>query len=413
MKPSPSVLLLILTTIGIVITLPGASSSTILFGNLPFANAQPTSNVEDEEQQRLPETQQEAQPIVRQGTAISSQDPLPGHEAMQMATVLPFRQDGTLYSGVITYTASAPAEVMILNMQTLNETEQTMLNATDDSDLETPFTLPLDNQTSIAFTTLPAETSATVPFVGNAVWLHTIDGTPFTATFTVNALILPSQIHNTFSEDLETTDTDTIEDGEGTEEVDTESTTGTDTDGVTEQDDVIGDEEDLEEDAVDTTNSGDEDEENGNAEGSTAADGNAEDEENGNAEGSTAADGNAEDEENGNAEDVNGDDNNQEVIVRIPRGSSSLTDDAYDPNPIEVNTGDTVTWVNDDRTPHTATSGSPESGSTGVFGGTDDSPEIMGPDGDTLSYTFDEAGEFEYYCTLHPNMVGTVIVTED
>ena len=89
-----------------------------------------------------------------------------------------------------------------------------------------------------------------------------------------------------------------------------------------------------------------------------------------------------------------------------------MTDDAYRPNPIEVSTGDTVTWINDVLTSHTATSGDLESGSTGMFCGTDDSPEIIGPEGDTQSFTFDEAGEFEYYCTLHPNMVGTVIVTE-
>jgi plastocyanin len=89
-----------------------------------------------------------------------------------------------------------------------------------------------------------------------------------------------------------------------------------------------------------------------------------------------------------------------------------LTEDAYTPNPVEVNVGGTVTWINDDLAPHTATAGSSSSGSTGMFGGTDDSPEIIGPEGDTQSFTFDEAGEFEYYCTLHPNMVGTVMVTE-
>jgi plastocyanin len=118
---------------------------------------------------------------------------------------------------------------------------------------------------------------------------------------------------------------------------------------------------------------------------------------------STAADDSAEDSDRGN---------NEEMIVRIPQGSSSLTDDAYIPNPIEVNTGDTITWINDDSTPHTATSGTPDSGSNGMFGGTDDSPEIIGSQGITQSFTFDEAGEFGYYCTLHPSMVGTVIVTE-
>jgi plastocyanin len=104
---------------------------------------------------------------------------------------------------------------------------------------------------------------------------------------------------------------------------------------------------------------------------------------------------------------------NEEVIVTIPEGASSLTDDAYSPNPVEVSIGDTVTWINDDFTSHTATSGTPDSGSTGMFGGTEDSPEIIEPEGGTQSYTFNEAGEFPYYCTLHPSMVGTVIVTEE
>jgi plastocyanin len=107
------------------------------------------------------------------------------------------------------------------------------------------------------------------------------------------------------------------------------------------------------------------------------------------------------------------DDDNEEVIVTIPEGASSLTDDAYSPNPVEVSIGDTVTWINNDFTSHTATSGTPDSGSTGMFGGTEDSPEIIEPEGGTQSFTFDEAGEFPYYCTPHPNMVGTVVVTEE
>jgi plastocyanin len=108
----------------------------------------------------------------------------------------------------------------------------------------------------------------------------------------------------------------------------------------------------------------------------------------------------------------NDENTNEEVIVRIPQGASELTDDAYSPNPVEVSVGDTVTWINDDITAHTATSGTSESGPTGMFGGTDDSPELIEPEGGSQSYTFDEAGEFPYYCIPHPNMVGTVIVTE-
>jgi nitrite reductase (NO-forming) len=92
------------------------------------------------------------------------------------------------------------------------------------------------------------------------------------------------------------------------------------------------------------------------------------------------------------------------VEVSIPQGSSTLSEGAYDPNPVQVSAGGTVTWINDDAQPHTATSG-----------------ENAAPDGKfdsgilaarkSFSYTFAEAGEYPYYCMLHPNMVGTVSVT--
>ena len=264
-----------------------------------------------------------------------------------MANILPFREDGTLHSGVLTYTATAPVEVVILNMQSLNETEQDILNtlnATAGGEFGSLFISQLDNQTSLSGSYITpsyagsAVPSASILFVGNAVWLHTIDGTPFSATFAVNAMVLPSQIQNVFNDPLVTTETDTLEgadegaEGEVAEDVDNGNTTGTDTDGLTEEVDDLGAEEESEEDATATTTTGDDDD-----------DGVA----------STVAD-------DDTAEDVDGDDND-EVIVIIPQDSSTLTDDAYRPNPIEVNTGDTVTWINDDSTSHTATSGSPES----------------------------------------------------
>ncbi|HXG05722.1 MAG TPA: plastocyanin/azurin family copper-binding protein [Nitrososphaera sp.] len=97
-----------------------------------------------------------------------------------------------------------------------------------------------------------------------------------------------------------------------------------------------------------------------------------------------------------------------EVQAEIRAGSSSLTDDAYSPNPIEINVGDTVTWTNRDSTPHTVTSGV-----NGVPDGKFDSSPNFNPliaPQQKFSHTFAEAGEFPYYCGLHPNMVGTVIV---
>jgi plastocyanin len=87
----------------------------------------------------------------------------------------------------------------------------------------------------------------------------------------------------------------------------------------------------------------------------------------------------------------------EEKVVSIVGNSGS---NSYDPNPIEVRVGDTVTWINDDSSPHTVTSSN---------GSTLES-DIMRR-GEAFSFTFDNVGEYPYFCTLHASMVGTVIVT--
>jgi plastocyanin len=89
--------------------------------------------------------------------------------------------------------------------------------------------------------------------------------------------------------------------------------------------------------------------------------------------------------------------------VSIVPDSSTMTDTAYQPNPVQINVGDTVTWINDDSQPHTVTSGE-EATPDGRF-----DSSTMTSDA-TFSHTFTEAGEYQYFCTLHPNMVGTVNV---
>src|SRR5215217_7668002 len=139
------------------------------------------------------------------GTITSIQDPLPGHEEHQAAILLPLRQDGSIYSGVLTYTASAPVEVVIADVQTLNETEQSILNVTEDDGFGTLLTSPLDNQTSIAITIITPPygdtpvPSASIPFAGNALWLHTLDGTPFVANYAVSAQVLSAETQNSIS----------------------------------------------------------------------------------------------------------------------------------------------------------------------------------------------------------------------
>ncbi|MEW6603632.1 MAG: plastocyanin/azurin family copper-binding protein [Thermoproteota archaeon] len=97
-----------------------------------------------------------------------------------------------------------------------------------------------------------------------------------------------------------------------------------------------------------------------------------------------------------------------EITADVTSGSSSKTTDAYAPNPINANVGDTVTWTNRDSTPHTVTSGT-AGAPDGKFDSSPGFNPLLAPQ-QTFSHTFTEAGEYPYYCGLHPNMVGTVIV---
>ena len=65
---------------------------------------------------------------------------------------------------------------------------------------------------------------------------------------------------------------------------------------------------------------------------------------------------------------------------------------------VTIQEGGTVTWQNAESMPHTVTA------SDGSFG----SPQLR--NGDVFSKTFDKAGTYSYYCSLHPMMRGTVVV---
>ena len=92
--------------------------------------------------------------------------------------------------------------------------------------------------------------------------------------------------------------------------------------------------------------------------------------------------------------------------IIIPEGAAIPEEGQifYDPEVIDVTVGTTILWENVDSTVHTSTSGNPDSGADGVF-----DSDILST-GDTFEFTFTDAGNYEYYCILHPWMVGTVNV---
>ena len=84
-------------------------------------------------------------------------------------------------------------------------------------------------------------------------------------------------------------------------------------------------------------------------------------------------------------------------------------DRSFSPNVINVKRGDNVTWTNSDVMPHTVTSGTglndPNKGKE-----FDSGLSNLLISGKKFSHKFTRAGEFPYFCQLHPAMAGTVIV---
>jgi plastocyanin len=98
----------------------------------------------------------------------------------------------------------------------------------------------------------------------------------------------------------------------------------------------------------------------------------------------------------------------QTHIVETAMGSGApgceTSNACYLPQDITISTGDTVQWDNVDNAAHTVTGGSPSDGPSGVF----DSSLLMA--GLDYSFTFNDAGSYDYFCMVHPWMVGSVTV---
>lgn len=71
------------------------------------------------------------------------------------------------------------------------------------------------------------------------------------------------------------------------------------------------------------------------------------------------------------------------------------------PDPIEVKAGGTITWVNQDKAPHTAEGESKPAFDTGRLNL-----------GQSKAVRFDRPGRFTYFCDFHRFMTGTVEVVE-
>ena len=149
------------------------SSSYQTSGQQAFAQGQPQK--------------QQGDSLVLQNTTTSIQDPVPGHSGHQLALVAPPREDGKIWSGVVTFTASKPVDVVVLHPY--NKPQIVTTNQSFGEPLNAPN--PFAPGQNIAITLMTKQTdrpifSGSLPFAGTALAFHTTTGEPFTVSYTVD-----------------------------------------------------------------------------------------------------------------------------------------------------------------------------------------------------------------------------------
>jgi plastocyanin len=85
------------------------------------------------------------------------------------------------------------------------------------------------------------------------------------------------------------------------------------------------------------------------------------------------------------------------VSARAEEHKVTIDNFTFGPAQLTVKIGDTVTWTNHDDIPHTVVS-------AGKY-----RSKAMDTD-DSFSFTFTSAGDYKYFCSLHPHMTGMIKV---
>ncbi len=153
------------------------------------------SNNENQTTTNLSKQKQEHEEITLQNTSMSKPAPVrhPGQPPHEVVFALPLRDDGKVYSGTVTFTASKPIEVEVLHTYVLQQKP----NSTHGE----PYHAVLPGNNSIAITHLrdlvdvPIEingtgiSSGSLDFAGNALVFHKTTGEPFAVTYTIDAKV--------------------------------------------------------------------------------------------------------------------------------------------------------------------------------------------------------------------------------
>ena len=180
----------------LVIVFALVTAGSIIITNNQFPLQQPQRVIAQGQQ----EQSAVGKKIVEQGMVSSDVDPLKGHEGHQAAVILPPRNDSAVYSGTLTFTASKPVQVAVINMYNIDNATAAQIPDKFGQLLNAP--APWNTSVTVTPLMMNVEyldsptMSKTVPFVGNLVALHTMNGEPFIANYAVVADVLQPEIVN-------------------------------------------------------------------------------------------------------------------------------------------------------------------------------------------------------------------------
>jgi hypothetical protein len=155
---------------------------------IPGVTPQQSSTEEQSSQEQQTPGGGQTDTVTIQKTAESTTDPFPGHSAHQIVMALPPRDDGKVWVGTVTWTASKQVEVFILHGY--NSTLK------PDSSHGIVLTAPMGQGKEVAISIIKTSSgtpiySGSLRFVGNAVAFHTLSGARFTVTYSLDAVAKP------------------------------------------------------------------------------------------------------------------------------------------------------------------------------------------------------------------------------
>lgn len=160
------------------------------------------------------------QTIVHRGI-VSSEEPihvtLPPGEQPHGVSVLPHREDGASYVGVLTFTATKPVEIGFSHRLHVDNSTLLQLDAEELDDLllgrqtnrtekGLPGVIAVPSVIIPDYGSMPPHFSASLPFAANSIWFRTPHGEPFIAVYEVAAEVVQPQA---FIADIENTTTTT------------------------------------------------------------------------------------------------------------------------------------------------------------------------------------------------------------